>query len=453
MKETLTEAGFDAPRMSDLGPEIEPVQQPQSSRLARLRLYWRERKVIYRACVIGFVFSTVLAFLIPMRFESTTRLMPPEQRSGAGMALLGALTTGQMGGLGSIAADLLETQSTSAVFVAVVGSQTVRDRLIERFALKDVYGLTTMEDTRKELARNTVTTDDRRTGIVSIEVTDRSPERAAQLARAYVEELDRLIATLSTSGARRERIFLEQRLASVKKELDSATKELSEFSSKHGTIDIKEQGRAIVGAVATLQGQLVATEAELRGLEQIYSPSNVRVRSLRARIGELRRQIESLGTGEADSQNSQIRSLYPSLRNLPLLGVEYAELFRRAKVQEVVFEVLTQQHELAKVQEAKEIPTVAVLDQAQVPEKKSFPPRLLIIFMGTTLTLFSIGVWITLVENWRQLRVGDPLRALVHDVAKSLPEKLLKYAGREDYKDSSPVRRSGNHDAPPESRS
>ena len=226
---------------------------------------------------------------------------------------------------------------------------------------------------------------DRKSQIITISVTDHDPKRAAAMGQAYVAELNRLVAELSTSSARRERIFLEERLKSVSQDLESAEKEFSQFSSKNTTLDIKEQGKAMVEAAATLQGQYIAAQSELEGLKQIYTDNNVRVRSVRARIDELKHQLEKLGgKGESmtDASSQPGDSLYPSIRKLPLLGVTYADLYRRTKIQEAVLETLTKEYEMAKVQEAKEIPTVKVLDPANIPDKKSFPPRTLISAVG-----------------------------------------------------------------------
>jgi uncharacterized protein involved in exopolysaccharide biosynthesis len=199
---------------------------------------------------------------------------------------------------------------------------------------------------------------------------------------------------LSTSSARRERIFLEERLKAVSQDLDAAEKDFSQFASKNTAIDIKEQGKAMVDAAATLQGQLIAAQSEYEGLKQTYTDNNVRVRSVKARIDELKHQLEKLGgKGESATTISDLPgdSLYPSIRKLPLLGVRYADLYRRTRIQETVLETLTKEYELAKVQEAKEIPTVKVLDQANIPDKKSFPPRTLIVVLGTFLaTCFGV---------------------------------------------------------------
>src|SRR5712671_4003387 len=139
-----------------------------------------------------------------------------------------------------------------------------------------------MEDTRKALAAQTAIAVDRKSQIVSITVTDRSPQRAAAMGQAYVEELNRLVSELSTSSARRERIFLEGRLQAVSKDLEAAEKEFSEFASKNIAIDVKEQGRGMVGAAAMLQGQLIAAQSQYEGLREIYTDNNSRVRTVKA---------------------------------------------------------------------------------------------------------------------------------------------------------------------------
>jgi len=287
-----------------------------------------------------------------------------------------------------------------------------------------------MEDARKELAEHTEISVDRKSQIITIAVTDHAPKRAAALGEAYVEELNRLVAELSTSSARRERVFLEERLQSVSKDLESAEKEFSQFSSKNSAIDIKEQGKAMVEAAATLQGQLIAAESELEGLKQIYTDNNVRVRSVKARMNELKHQLEKLGGKGEDTaapSDQQQASLYPSIRKLPLLGVTYADLYRRTRVQEAVFETLTKEYELAKVQEVKEIPTVKVLDSPNIPDKKSFPPRMLIMFLGTVFAFAIATTWVFGKEAWDQTDSIDTRKAFAQEVFSTVKASLPKF--------------------------
>jgi uncharacterized protein involved in exopolysaccharide biosynthesis len=276
-----------------------------------------------------------------------------------------------------------------------------------------------MEDARKNLAARTNVSVDRKNQIITISVSDKSPQRAAAMAQAYVEELNRTLAEVSTSSARRERIFLEGRLQAVNQDLEAAEKDFSQFASKNTAIDIKEQGKAMVEAAATLQGQLIAARSELEGLRQLYADSNVRVRSAQARVAELGDQLRKVSGKEESTSLEKVTpddSLYPSIRKLPLLGVTYADLYRKTKVQEAVFETLTEEYELAKVQEAKEIPSVKVLDSPNVPERKSFPPRTLITLLGAGLAI-SVGVaWVLGRARWEQTDPADPRKLFAQEM-------------------------------------
>src|SRR5260370_14387530 len=137
-----------------------------------------------------------------------------------------------------------------------------------------------MEDARKDLAEHTGISVERKSQIITITVVDHDRKRAAAMGRAYVEELNRLVAELSTSSARRERIFLEERLQAVSKDLESAEKEFSQFASKNSAIDIKEQGKAIVETTPTPQGHLIPPDTKLESVRQTYTDNSVRVRSL-----------------------------------------------------------------------------------------------------------------------------------------------------------------------------
>jgi uncharacterized protein involved in exopolysaccharide biosynthesis len=239
------------------------------------------------------------------------------------------------------------------------------------------------------------------------------------------------VAELSTSSARRERIFLEGRLQAVNQDLEAAEKDFSQFASKNTAIDVKEQGKAMVEAAALLQGQLIAAQSQYEGLRQIYSDNNYRVVSLKARIDELQRQLEKLG-GKGESATSASgqpgESMYPSIRKLPLLGVTYADLYRRTKIQEAVLETLTKEYELAKVQEAKEIPTVRVLDPADVPDKKSFPPRIVMIFLGTVLGLVAGAVWVFGNVVWQQTEASDPRKVFAQEVFSTVSASVPTFS-------------------------
>lgn len=401
------------------GTQEEPVAWNDFSRHSRivsqLRLLWECKRFIGNIVLVSTVAFAATAFLIPSRYESTVRLMPPDNQSSPLMML--AAISGKGSGasnLGGLATDLLDIKTSGSLFVGIMQSRSVQDALVNKFDLRRVYWVRMWRDARKKLSKNTSFTEDRKSGIISVTVTDRSPQRAAAMAEEYVTELASVVNQLSTSSAHKERVFLEGRLQQVKQDLEDAEKEFSAFASKNAALDIKEQGKAMVNAAATLQGELIATQSELAGLKQIYSDDNARVRSVQARVDELRRQLGNLGGKEgSETRNSDDGSVYPSIRRLPILGVTYADLYRRTAIQEAVFETLTREYELAKVQEAREIPGVKVLDPAEVPERKSFPPRVLLVGLGI---LFGFAAGITAVllrDHWQANGSQDPLKALI----------------------------------------
>jgi capsule polysaccharide export protein KpsE/RkpR len=395
-------------------------------RVARIRLLWEKRRFLFASAAFGAIVSVLIALMIPNRYESTTRLMPPDTEASSSLAMVAALSA-RTGGFGAFAGDLLGLKSSGALLVGILKSRTVQDSLIGLFDLKETYGERRMEDARAELAQNTSVSEDRRSGVITITVADSEPRGATEMAKAYVTELNRVVTEVTTSSARREREFLEKRLKVMKQELDQASTEFSQFASENATIDISEQGRAMVEAAATLQGQLIAAQSEFEGLRQVYSDNNVRVRAAQARIAELRNQLEKFGgkqAGEEDEDTAE-ESLYPSIRQLPLLGVTYADLFRRTKIAEVVYELLTQQYELARVQEAKGIPTVKVLDDATVPEKKSYPPRFFLVLLGTVLSAVLAVAWVVGKDRWLAMDPHDPGKVLAEEVFATLRVRTL----------------------------
>lgn len=409
-------------------PGDENPRAARERRVEQLRLLWDDRKLLLGSLLLGAVISAGIALSIPVRYEATAQLMPPDGQAGTGMAVLSALA-GRSGGLGGVAGDILGVKNSGALFVGILGSRTVQDRLIAEFDLRRIYGQSKMEDARQVLTTQTHISEDRKSGIISITVTDHEARRAAAMAESYVNALNLLVEQVSTSSARRERIFLEERLQTVKQDLDRAARKFSEFASKNTAIDIPAQSKAMVEAAATLQGQMIAAESELHGLETMYTEQNVRVRSLRARVAELRAQLGKLGgDGSSYGGSAGDSSLYPAIRQLPLLGVTYADLYRQTKIQETVYELLTQQYELAKVQEAKEVPSVKVLDAAVVPTKKSFPPRQLFVEGGTLLFFFGACAWILAKEKWNGIDSQDPRKVFAQEVAGTLHGELLRAA-------------------------
>ncbi len=406
-------SGLKRPAMIDLaGEPAPPVHLQPSGQRGLLALVVVERRRLARAALIGGVLFAALALIIPSRYESAAQLMPPDQ---AGGSLLGAaLERAQSLGISS---EMLGAKTNGAVFVKILTSQSAEDAIVAQFDLRRVYGTDWADRTRQRLESNSNIAEDHKSGVITIRVRDRDRGRAQQICAAYIGELIRLSTQLSTSAARREREFLERRLALARTEVDEATSALGRFSSRSGLIDIPAQSKAMVEALAALQGRLVASEAELEGLRQVYGDENVRVKSLQKTTAELRRNLRQLaGSEDGTTPVSEL----PSVRRLPVVGITYLDRLRQARLTEAVFEALTKQYELAKVQEAKDVPTVRVLDAPSWPERRSFPPRGALIVLGALLGL--VGALVALL--WRDLDPADSRREVARLARTALGQDL-----------------------------
>lgn len=355
--------------------------------------------------------------------------MPPEQGGNSAAMLAALVGKSSAGGLASLAGSLLGTKNSGALFVALLRSGTVSGRLIDRFNLQRVYHRRYRDETGKRLGHLTKITENVKSGVITIAVTDETPGRAHDLAQGYLDELNNLVARVSTSSAGREREFIEKRLDTVKAELQNAQLELSAFSTKNTTIDIKEQTRATVETGAKLEGQLIAGESELDSLRQIYGNQNVRVRAVEARNAVLQRELQR-ANGQVDQvfgvKATDASYPYPALRQLPGLGVQWANLYRNVRIHETVFDLLSEEYETARIEEAKSIPTIGVVDFPDIPEKRSGPHRKLIVLVSTLFSIVMTAVVLLARRSWLSMDPLDPRSILATRIGKTIRNRLSR---------------------------
>ena len=351
--------------------------------------YWRvlvKRKRLIGYCVGGaFLASVVISLLLPKIYAATTTLMPPQPDT----SLLG-MSTGQIGNLSASGLGLFGMGSPSDLWVGVLNSRTVQDILIKRFDLMTQFEAETMEDARRALSGVVNISKSKKDDMISITVEDEAPQQAADMANAFVEALDKINKSITMTSGGRMRAFVEQRLKEERDALAHVEKEVQMFQEKNGAVQLDEQSRAIIGAMGEMRGTLMAREVELQSLLSYASPNNLQVELLRAQITELRRNLKTLEEGEPGQARASSRIFIPSAR-LPDLALQYARLLRDAKARDTVYGLLIQQYEMARIQEARDTPTVQVLDVAVVPEKRARPKRKLIVLLSTfTAGFFSV---------------------------------------------------------------
>jgi uncharacterized protein involved in exopolysaccharide biosynthesis len=403
---------------------------------------WDHRRTLARVTAVALVVSLLTAFTMPKRYTSTGRIMPPDN-SGSTMAMFAALagrSGGEFSGLSSLAGSLLGGRNSSALFVDLLRSSTISGALIERFHLQQAWHKRYRVDTAKYLARHSTIVDDKRSGVITVEVQDTDPRRARDIAQGYLDELNVLLNRTSISAAHQERVFIERRLKGVEADLEQAQAALSDYSSTHTTIDLPNQTRAMVDAAARLQAEQIAAESEVDSLRLIYGDTNVRLRAAEARAAELQRQLVKMsgtsaplpkdGDKNADEADANNGDLYPPLRQLPRLAVPYANLYRRVRVEETIYELLTQQYEIARIQEAKDVPVVSVIDMPGIPEKKSFPPRLLVALILTMFAAAVSAACLLFLHRWRLVSSDDPRKILARRINDSIGDSLQQLRNR-----------------------
>jgi uncharacterized protein involved in exopolysaccharide biosynthesis len=293
------------------------------------------------------------AMLIPPTFTARSLIMPPQQQQNIAAAALGSL--GALAGL----AGGISVKNTGDQYVALLQSTTVSDRVIERFKLKDVYDESYMVDARKELLKNVLIQIGKKDGLISIEVDDHSPQRAAEMANYYIEELRGLTNTLAVSEAQQRRVFFENKLKEAKIKLAEA--QISLQASGFGAGVLMAEPRAAAEGYAKLKAEATAADIKLQTLRRVLADGAQEVVVQQAQLTALRAELARLEQKE------------------PARGdADYINRYRDYKYQETLYDLYAKQYELARADESREGALIQVVDVAAPPEKKSKPRRGLI---------------------------------------------------------------------------
>ena len=348
-----------------------------------LEVVLKRRKLIAKITAAAFVLSIIVSLLLPKIYSATALVIPPSQDQGMIGLMLGQMGGGMVNTIG----DILGKGTTADQYVGILRSEAIKDTIIDRFKLMDVYDKDYRLDTYDKLDKMTDITAGKKDGIISITVEDKDPKRAAAMANTFVDELSKLTARISQTGSGQNRAFYEERLAKAKVDLEKAGEAVKSFQARNKTLDIGDQAKASIEGVAMLRGQLAAQEVQLTSYRSYLTDSSREVIALKASIAGIKRQIAELeGKGKA--------SAIPSLGTVPSLGQEYMRLMRDFKIQETLVELLTKQYEMTRLREANDISGLQVIQQATVPDKKTKPKRTLIV-IGSTFFAFFVGVFLS----------------------------------------------------------
>ncbi len=322
---------------------------------------WARRRPILVMVTVTTVVVGVIAFLLPPWYRASVELLPPrEEESGIGVSSL-------LRGIGVPGVKIPTEVSSGEVFLIVLQSRRIGEQMVERFDLRRLYRTKFTVDAIKELhahSRFRLTS----ASSIQISVEDRDRKRAADMANAYVEFLDRFNRDVRMTKGRRTRTFIETRLAEMKRELEQAEQRLTEYQVRHKTVALSSQMSSAVDQAARLYARRMALQVRL-GVVQGYSQ----------------------GSEEEIQIRQELTQLDQQLRDLPATGLELARLVRDVKALEQVFAILTAQYEDARITEARDVVTIEILDAASPPEKKHRPKRTLMTGAAFLLSL-AVGV-------------------------------------------------------------
>lgn len=346
--------------------------------IAFVEIFFKRFRLICLITLAGLFLSICTYFLMPKKFSSTARILPPKQDQG----LMGLMMS-QMGGMANLAGDLLGKGTASDLYVGILNSEAIKDIIINKFNLIEIYNKNSRLETYNKLDDRVDINAGKKDGIISITVEDKDPKRAADMANAYVDELGKLSVKLNISGASENRSFLEERLAKAKGDLTKAENDLNRFQSQTHALDITEQTKGTIKGIAELSAQLAVEEVKLAALLRTFTESSIEVKNQRAIIVGINSQIARMETGTKHG------GALPSISAVPALGKDYVRLMREFKIQETIVELLTKQYEITKINEVKQIDGIQIIQSATVPDKQISPRPMAFILGGTIASFMS----------------------------------------------------------------
>jgi tyrosine-protein kinase Etk/Wzc len=352
--------------------------------------------------------ALLISAFLPKIYGSTATLLPQVNSRGAGglAALLGASEAGSAAqGLGIALPGLPATPTD--LFVAMLKSRIMADDVIKQFNLMDYYGVKIMQDARKALENDTKITVSK-DKVIKIAVEAKSPNLAADIANFYIANLDRLNRTLNVTKASQNRAFIEHRLEETKANLVRTEETLREFKTKNMTVEVEAQAKAMLQAAGAIQGQISAQEVQLQVMSSYMSPGNPELSRVRSQVDELRNQLYLIESGKNGKGMLPGDRFHPAMTTAPSLALEYGRLLRTMKVQETVYNLLISQLEQAKIAEARDTPTVQVLDPAIPAETPSRPKIWLNVVTAAVLSLFMSIFLVFFLEYLERVRSQRP---------------------------------------------
>lgn len=357
----------------------------------------RKRFILATTAAFGII-AFLLSFILPTVYRAETRFLPPSQSpSGAFAQTLSGLFN-----VPGFLAQGIGVKSQMELYIEILKSRSVLDRMVDRFDLMKRKKKKYPEDARKALLKVVTVEGEKTSGLVTVKVDDRDPKRAAEMANAFIEELKRIAGGLAITEAAQRRLFFEEQLMDVKTSLARAEEDVRGFQEKTGALQIDSQARSVIEGIAKFRAQVAAKEVQLKVLRSYATPQNPDVQKIEEELRALKAELAQQESGERKGHDPMM----PTGR-IPSVGTEYFRKFREVKYNETLFELLSKQYEIARLEEARDAVVIQVVDPA-VPPGKKYKPKRVLITLGAMTAGFLISVFASCIGGFVERSSGDP---------------------------------------------
>ena len=354
----------------------------------------KRKKLVLGLPLVVAIIAVAVSLLLPKIYTATAKMLPPQQKESAAAAMLATLAGVPTTGAGAFI-GALGFRNPNDLYVAILKSRTIADRLIERFNLRELYRAPTMIKARKELSSATRISAGR-DGLITIELDDEDPQRAASMANTYIEELDRLMQTLAVSEASQRRLFFEKQLASAREQLVNAELALRKAIETKGIAGVDAQSRTVVSTAEQLRAQIAVREIQIDAMRSFATQQNPEAVRLRQEVASMKSELARLEGGRPEANGNSSPAGLDNIRRL-----------REVKFLEFTAELLTKQYELAKIDEANDAVLIQLVDKALPPDEKSGPKRTIIV-LASALTATILAVLLALAAGAMERARNDP---------------------------------------------
>ena len=351
----------------------------------------QEKKTLFAVPLFTTSVAIVVSLIMTPVFTAKTLMMPPQQQQSSAASALASL-----GALAGLAGGAAGEKSPDEMYIAFMESESLQNSIIKKMSLQTRYEAKTLTDTRAGLKGAVKITSDKKSGLISIEATDKDPVFAAQLANVYIDELHNLLGRLAVTDAQQRRVFYEDQIKKTQADLVNAESRFRLANEKSGMQMTSILAETSLRANAEMRGQIAAKEVQLQAMSRFETTQNPDVQKLTSEMSALRQQLSKLESGSGNTTTA-----------VNPMQQEASQAYRDIKVQQAMLEVLIKQYEIARVDEAKEGPLVQQVDPATPPERRSKPKRSLIVLVSALGGLF-LGVLAAFVRRAIKKAATDP---------------------------------------------